>query len=386
MSNRYVILVVLAAGTVIGSPHSWAEEADTEPDPPPPKTRRIYSERATLYDPKASPSKSDSTTTIRIPMPTAPVDSGGGLMDDLGTSPMPAMAPAPNRPPPTREDDKKNRNWSAPSPEKPDASSGWGWLADDLMRTLQATSAQDRVDGRDEMTRDPFARDQDEEAGRRETEQDAASPSALERTDDRPSSTLTEEEMVQAKLKEMSSESAPEGWRPVGMDNDDRGWNPAGVTGERERSGGMADQIRTAYEAPVLEDPTRRWSGPGENLARVEPESVAREPRRDASLFRAPSEPGTFSASALGRASRTETRSTSLFDAPSTAPGAGSSGFGFSAPSPVFGSMSAVDIQPSLGSGSSLAPALPVSSSSATTPSLGGMGSEMESRPKTLPW
>ena len=359
-------------------PVGWAEE---ESAPPPPKVRRVYSSRTTLVDPKAQPTQPASSSSVRIPLAPAP---GGSSMDallkDSGPAPLPATLPAPNRPPTTREEERKLKSWETPDDTGEPKPSGWGWLADDLMRTLQVTSSEDRVQDNNSERPDPFSREEADERMPRPDEREDGQPTAEVRPVDGQSAAMTEEELVRAKLNEVSSSTAPEGWRPIGMDTDDRGWKPAGgAAGDRDRyAAEAADRSRSAYESPALEDPSRRWSAPGDNLSGLAAASEARSESSDGGMFKAPV------SSSLGAFDRSSARGSSLFDPSTPSLGGGSSGLGFSSPTPVFGSMSAVDIQPSLSVGSSLAPALTLPSSS--TPSLGGMGTEMEARPKTLPW
>lgn len=369
-------MALLAACWGAAMPVGWAEE---EPAPPPPKVRRVYSGRTTLVDPKAQPAQPVSASSLRIPLAPAP---GGSSMDallkDSGPASLPVTLPAPNRPPTTREEDRKIKTWEPPDDTGESKPSGWGWLADDLMRTLQVTSSEDRVRGEESARPDPFSREEADERMPRPDESEDGQPAAEVRPVDGQSAAMTEEELVRAKLNEVSSSTAPEGWRPIGLALEDRGWNPAGgAAGDRDRyAEEAADRSRSAYEAPALEDPTRRWSAPGDNLSGLAAASEARSDNADRGVFKA------SGSSSLGAFE--PSRGSSLFDPATPSLGGGSSGLGFSTPTPVFGSMSAVDIQPSLSVGSSLAPALSLPSSS--TPSLGGMGTEMEARPKTLPW
>lgn len=371
-------MIWLAACWSAALPFGWAEE---EAAPPPPKVRRVYSGRTTLVDPQAQPAQPVASTSVRIPQASAPGGSSmETLLKDSGPAPVPTTLPAPNRPPTTREEERKMKSWESPNEGDEPRSSGWGWLADDLMRTLQVTSAEDRVQGGEVDRLDPFSREEADERMPRPDESEDGQPTTELRPVDGQSAAMTEEELVRAKLNQVSSSTAPEGWRPIGMDTDDRGWNPAGgAAGDRDRyAAEAADRSRSAYEAPSLEDPTRRWAAPGDNLSGLAAAPEARSDRSDGGMFKA------TASSSLGAFDRSSARGSSLFDPATPSLGGGSSGLGFSTPTPVFGSMSAVDIQPSLSVGSSLAPALSLPSSS--TPSLGGMGSEMEARPKTLPW
>lgn len=351
-----LIAVVLLDGV------ARAEEA------PPPKVRRSYGERVKLHETKPSEAKPDEKANVRLPPGTAPA-GGDRLADQLTPNSMPAMLPS--HPKPAGED--KEKPWS--SLDKPEAAkpSGWGWLADDILRMTQTTATETRVEGQDE--------DKEEAWPDRNAETGSTAGSAATQPVD-------EEALIKARMQEDPGASANPGWQPVESRRDTTGWTPAAEDlDQRARSAaaGMAegpafladsalpklsDLSPTAFRAAEL-TPTPVAAGS---------EDLAARALQNRSLFT----PGETAGEArFGRSDRATTLEPSPFT-----PAASSVG-GFpapAAPGTFFGSMSAVDIQPTLSIPAPVSPALELPSAAPSTPSLGGMGSEMDTRPKTLPW
>ncbi len=373
-------MVLLLAGVV-----SPAFEGACAEDLPPPKVRRSYGERANLSGTTTGTAQPESPSKVRIPEQQIPGGSSA-LVDELSSG---SAAPVP----PTHEanlprTDKKDKLWSMKDEAPEPKSSGWGWLADDIMRSTQNTTTESMVRDRwdDDLANDSYRDGQEDGSAKSDTEREqAAADPSPQSTYTRPQ---TEEEMVKAKLNEFRSESNP-GWQPVGADQDHNRWpSTADVQDDpRDRTAlsGMAfvapETVREAsrQSSPDVDDLTRSSASPDylQNLNRL---SEVSEP----SISRG----SAGNAAELSVLPSYNLRSSGTDVGALNAGGTGSGNFSFGLPSaaPSFGGLGAVDVPPTLGSAAPLAPALTLPSQAASTPTMGVMGSEMEARPKTLPW
>lgn len=343
-------------------------------DPPPPKVRRTYGERVNLQAaPSSQAQPPENQSKVRLPAPTIPGGGSDNLVDQLSPNAMPAMLP----PPPSRPDEGKDKPWSMLDKDVEGKSSGWGWLADEVMKSGQPTTMPQQVqtEGADKH---PWGLAQEAEE-----QQEQAAPEKVGQVD--------EESLVKSQMEALGKDAA--GWKPVeARPEQNTMWSPAGTDSEPrnprpdERNEDFSAPETPAMGASTLLDLPALPGGRdfGSSPLAVPGPNDRDELRRDRSLF-TPSLSGTESSYTLpGLNPRSSTPESSLFTPASSPSGGGSSVPGYAAPS--FGSMSAVDIPPALSVPAPVSPALELPSAAASTPSLGSMGSEMEARPKTLPW
>lgn len=374
----------MAALLLVGVTPSTIEVACAE-DLPPPKVRRTYGERANLSGTTTGPAEPASKSKVRIPEQQIPGGSSA-LVDELsGDAATPLPPPREANLPRT---DKKDKLWSMKE-EAPEAKpSGWGWLADDILRATQNTATESMVrnrwddDGENDLDRDG------QEDGTAKSDADGEKSAA----DQSPQSTYTrpqtEEELVKARLNEFRSESNP-GWQPVGADQDQNRWpSTADVQDDpRDRTAlaGMSfvapEVVReaTRQSSPDVDALTRSSASPDylqnlNRLSEVNPQAGDR------------SAAGNSEALSVLPSYDQRSRGSEVGALNADATGSGSLSYGLPAVGPSFGGLSAVEVPPTLGSAAPLAPALTLPSQADSTPTMGVMGSEMEARPKTLPW
>lgn len=363
----------------------WTLPARAE-EPPPPKVRRTYGERAHLSGSTSATAEPEAKSTARIPKSQIP----GGVSSPVGdfeSARAPAL-PMPVHDPAAERGEKNGKPWSMLDETSETKPSGWGWLADEIKRSAAESPNPARKNGEEPLEEDGERADPENWNSPFQAEDE---PDALARPEMKSATPpMTEEEMVQARLKEFDTDTNP-GWRPVGVEQDGADW-PSAVEAKndpRDRTAlaGMAFQAPEAVQNPIRQNApdvdalTRSSASPDflQNINRlptVDPNARPGESVRAAEdLSVLPTFNARPTSSSLG----------SLTEATPSA-GAGGVSFGLPASLPALGGLSAVDVPPTLGSAAPLAPALGLPSQAASTPSMGVMGSEMEARPKTLPW
>ena len=372
----------------------WAGEIARGEEPPPPKMRRSYGDRVTLYqapaqapDPKAE-DKAEPAASIRIPDSHIDMGPPSTLMDELAPSTTPdnVLPPRDNRP---RDRGRDEKPWSLQKEEPANKPTGWGWLADEIMKTSQPTSQESSADARYPGLRNPF---EDPEVDPYASSQgDADAPNqgqAQERKPDGRENQRTSDESGTPVVDTGVS------WKPVGLDDRRESWDRP-ESADRDAGTGLATDSLSglSFAVPNLLQTDRNQTDEEADRQRRDPaarELASPTDRRamdqDRSLFRSTASEGDSPSGLSGMGLRPTSVGNGLFTPVGTAASQPVDAFGSLSAAPSFGSMSAVDIQPSLGAPAPVSPALSLPSQAPATPSLGGMGRELDNLPKTMPW
>lgn len=348
----------------------------------PPRPPREYNARVQMHEvPLGSPvSIQDVEPTYEAPDEPA----GGGPVMPQG---LPRMPVVPDTPGPARERDRRgadspNRMGRPGSAAGDEAPSGWGWLADDMMRSR----AQRRTDGDEASASGEEGRDRgadqraDEEDDREADERNFVTNGAAEASDrarDGNSSRRSGDAMSGAATEDRSG--------PGGL------WEGGWMVGALEKAGGADIRDRDA-QAPDLEteqrddtaEPREGWQIPAWGL-RLDTAGRAEEvsPRAGGVLPEREARDDVAPPVRLGSAMD---RSPAFDRAPGDTPGrAQESPWSAPAAPNAFAMPSAQALEPTPIAPPNLTPALP--SVAPALPALGGMGTAAEQAPpKVLPW
>lgn len=362
-------------------------------EPPPPKIRRSYGDRVTLYqapaqtpDPKAE-EKAEPAASVRIPDSPIDMSPASTLPDQLApaTTPDNVLPPRDNRP---RDRGRDEKPWSLQKEEPANKPTGWGWLADEIMKTSQPTSQESSADARYPGLRNPFA---DPEVDPYASSQRDDTTSDQGQTQERTSDGRENQPPAEEAGAPVVNPGA--GWKPVGMDDRREAWDRSAPV-DRDAGTGLATDSLSglSFAAPNLlqtdpnradeEDDRRREPGARELASPADRRAL----EQDRSLFRSTAAEGDSPAGLSGLGLRPTSMGNGLFTPVGTSASSPADPFGGLSPTPSFGTMSAVDIQPSLSAPAPVSPALSLPSQAPATPSLGGMGRELDNLPKTMPW
>ncbi len=364
---------------------AWAQE------PPAPKVRRIYNARVNLQQPATAPvlpqEQEEVAGQASAGLEAAAPEAAPVVPAALGPERLPATLPATPRENLSREKDQDDLDprsilGSAPA-DKP---SGWGWLADEVLKSSALTSGTHRTASADSGEEDPWSPSGESSSG--------STASSREKDLDEERWSATENRGAREEAGRDPERPSEVAWRPLGWE-DKRGVADPSLSMPEETGRGPVTGGLTGftYDAPAQSLSERPLVD-----AYVE-EAVRAEAMRPASrgeAGRMADGPGSFldsrerfgSASGLAPLGHDSRPEPGLFApaAPSLGPAWPSSTPGLSAPAPVFGSLQAVELQPSLAVPAPVTPALTMPSPAPSSPTLGGMGSETEARPRTLPW
>jgi hypothetical protein len=360
-------------------------------DPPPPKMQRNYEGRVNLSQPSAS----EPAAPREKPKPNLPEVEGipPPTQDPLArpVTRSPLIAPGPSQR--ALELDRAQRGVGA----KEDQTTGWGWLADELAKSAQATNLEVQVDAEADEVDAQFSGKEDGLEHENMVEEFTFDRMAV--TNLRGwTSGADQRKPVLMGLAGSTLDDNP-GWLPVAADSagpSDRGWNAAARQEPDVEQWDSTNQAGLSFEAP---DPLGQLDRAREDAAdqaqreqvlqrsqasneqRIEPAGRSLFPRSEEAVSSA-------QANMPGASFRGQDAGAGFYATPSAAL---NSSIGLPGPEPSstsFGSLGAMPLQPSLSTPTSLAPSMSLPSQSSGTLSLGGMGTGNEGpvRTKTLPW
>lgn len=352
--------------------------------------RRSYGERVTLHQapapapaPKAE-EKAEPAASIRIPESPIDLGSSSSLPDQLAPT-----APPVNVTPPRDNRNRDDKPWSLQKEEPANKPTGWGWLADEIMKTSAPTAQESKVEARYPGLGDPFAESEvDPYADLQGEDNDSGRESPKETSSDRRETPRTKEESAAPVVATETS------WKPVGLDARRESWDQP-ASPEREGATGLATDALSglSFAIPNLLNGEQGRSDEENDNQRRDPDARAlaspadrRILDQERSLFRPTSVERDSSSEWAGSSLRPTSAGSGLFAPVGASAGQAENVFGGLSPAPSFGAISAMEIQPSLSVPAPVTPSITLPSQAPTTPSLGGMGRELDNLPKTMPW
>ena len=350
-------------------------------DLPPPPMRRAYEGRVNLYQGEPTNREPKRLSADQLKESTLPKESAAPFADTPINLDIPRTGP-PGDPARRGEREREPKSWLNPKAEPEAKPSGWGWLADEINKSPTTLDVE----------ADPFS-DADPE--------DNPDP-GQDPDKDEPDNTREKKKAPEvwgagrSGRGEQSLETTSEvGWRPVQLDDEEgeqrrievaeeegkgTGFNPDRATGFTFKAPDLVDVDANRLRGTEVDRTGREWSGeavPGQpgGPQDTAPRSLFRpvDIPAERSLYTPAPDPYTPSAGRLATPSL------------SGSDGGGGNQWSPAGSTPSFSSLGAVQMSPSLSQPAPISSALTLPSQP-PAPSVGGMGRDLDVRPKTLPW
>ena len=345
-------------------------------DLPPPPMRRAYGGRVNLYQGEPTNREPKRLSADQLKESTLPKESAAPFADTPINLDIPRTGP-PGDPARRGEREREPKSWLNPKAEPEAKPSGWGWLADEINKSPTTLDVEE----------DPFSDLEDRE----DPNQDKPDAAARDKKKD-PEALGSLRAERGDKVRESAGE---EGWRPVQLEDEEgeqrrlevaeeegkgTGFNPDRATGFTFKAPDLVDVDANRLRGTEVDRTGREGSGeavPGQpgGPQDTAPRSLFRpvDIPAERSLYTPAPDPYTPSAGRLATPSL------------SGSDGGGGNQWSPAGSTPSFSSLGAVQMSPSLSQPAPISSALTLPSQP-PAPSVGGMGRDLDVRPKTLPW